>query len=452
MRLPALVFTVVFALASALGSCSRLPADDASATPAQPLADSDLAAFVAKIRAVDNHTHPNSLAPADTDADALPLDGLMPIELPVRFGLDNPEMLAAYRTMYQYPHADMSEAHLKELRGTMQRIAKAKGDSFPAWVLDQVGTEVMLANRVAMGPGLTSSRFRWVSFADPLLYPLSNRNEAAVTPDRAKLFPLTAKLLRRYLADLTIARVPATLDGYLKTVVTPTLEAQRRGGAVAIKFEAAYLRSLDFGDASALAATGVYARYAAGGDPSRADYKTLQDFLFRYIAREAGRLGMPVHVHAFNGAGNYFSASGADPALMEPMLNDSTLRATRFVIVHGGGAYSAQAGALLWKPNVYADISFMTLAYSPSQLADILRGWLLQFPNKVLFGTDASAFGPDAGWDVVAAAATGGGRTALAIALTEMVRRGEVSRIRAKEIATMVMRTNAATLHDLRLR
>ncbi len=41
---------------------------------------------------------------------------------------------------------------------------------------------------------------------------------------------------------------PLSLDEYLQKIVDPTLERHKRGGAVAIKFEAAYLRSLDFDD------------------------------------------------------------------------------------------------------------------------------------------------------------------------------------------------------------
>jgi len=89
-----------------------------------------------------------------------------------------------------------------------------------------------------------------VSYVDALLLPLSNRAEAATTADRAKLFPLEEKLLRRYLADLHLTQLPATLDAYVSAVVTPTLEAQRKAGCVAVKFEVAYLRALDFGDAS----------------------------------------------------------------------------------------------------------------------------------------------------------------------------------------------------------
>ena len=81
----------------------------------------------------------------------------------------------------------------------------------------------LLANRVAMGPGLVPPRFRWVSYVDALMLPLSTRIEAAASPDREKLFPLEDKLLHRYMSDLEITRLPATLAVYLKTVVTPTL-------------------------------------------------------------------------------------------------------------------------------------------------------------------------------------------------------------------------------------
>jgi predicted TIM-barrel fold metal-dependent hydrolase len=287
---------------------------------------------------------------------------------------------------------------------------------------------------------------------DALLLPLSTKAEAAVTPDRAKLFPLADRLLSRALSDLGVARLPATLDAYLKTVVTPTLEAQRKGGCVAVKFEAAYLRALDFEEVPAEAASAIYAKYAGGGEPTRAEYKALQDFLFRFVAREAGRLGMAVHVHSFEGFGNAYRAGGADPLLLEPAFNDPTLGKTAFVVIHGGGAFASHTGALLWKPNVYADISMMTLAYPPSRLAGILREWLTQYPEKVLFGSDAVALGPGMGWELTAWIASKNGRAGLALALTEMVRNGEVSHARAEEIATMVMRTNAGRLYGLDLK
>lgn len=441
--------TLLLACGCAVLACARPPRGAAAATSAQRGVDPEITAFIGRIRAVDNHSHANSVAPGDSDQDALPLEAIFPFDVPVQLRPDNPDWLAAYKALYKYPHADMSDAHRNELRGTMQGIAREQGDRFPAWVLDQVGTEVLLTNRVAMGPGLAPPRFRWVSYVDALMLPLSTKAEAATSPDREKLFPLEDKLLQRYMSDLNVAKRPRTLDAYLKTVVTPTLEAQQKGGCVAVKFEAAFLRSLDFEEVPAATASKIYAKYAAAGEPSHADYKALQDFLFRSIAREAGRLGMAVHIHSFHGPGNFFRAAGADPLLLESAFNDPTLRKTNFVIVHGGGVHAPHAGAMLWKPNVYVDMSAMTLLYAPTRLAGVLRDWLTQYPEKVLFGSDAAALGPDMGWELAAWIATRNGRAALALALTDMVRDGEVSRARAEEIATMVMRTNAATLYRL---
>jgi predicted TIM-barrel fold metal-dependent hydrolase len=76
---------------------------------------------------------------------------------------------------------------------------------------------------------------------------------------------------------------------------------------------------------------------------------------------------------------------------------------------------------------------------------------VIQLPEKVLFGTDAAAYGPDTGWELAAWVGTTTARRALAIALTDMMRSGDVSRARAEEIATMVLRTNAAKLYSLKL-
>jgi|SRR5450631_2881092 len=212
--------------------CAFLLRGDAAAAPAQPGADPEIAAFIVKIRAVDNHSHANSVAPDDADADALPIDAILPIEVPVPLRPDNPDWLAAYKALYKYPHADISDAHMNELRGTMLVIAKEQGDRFPAWVLDQVGTEVLLTNRVAMGPGLAPPRFRWVSYVDALLMPLSTKAEAAASPDREKLFPLVDKLLERTMSSLKVAKRPGTLDAYLRRrSLSPRSRPSRRVAA-----------------------------------------------------------------------------------------------------------------------------------------------------------------------------------------------------------------------------
>src|SRR5207245_1003119 len=117
------------------------------------------------------------------------------------------------------------------------------------------------------------------------------------------------------------------LDAYLRTVVTPTLERQRQNGAVAVKFEAAYLRKLDFDNPDQAKARLTYARYVRGGEPPSADYKALQDSLFFYIAREAGRLGLAVHIHCIEGRGGFLRQSGSNTVLLAltGMINDGEI-------------------------------------------------------------------------------------------------------------------------------
>jgi len=435
-----------------MSSCNQSRTANEETTSNQSTTDTELAEFINKIRAVDNHAHPNTIDPGDKGSDALPLDGLGNIELPARVRSESQTWLAASRALYGFTGDELNQKAMKDLTDTIENVKKQKGEKFPDWVLDQAGIEVMFGNRITMGPGLFSPRFRWVSYDDALLFPLSTKAEAAITPDREKLFPLEDQLLKKYLSDLNISKLPATLDEYMKQVVTATLETQKKGGCMAVKFEAAYLRSLDFEKVSLQSASEVYAHYVNGGVPSHENYKLLQDFIFHYIAGEAGRLGMAVHIHSFPGAGNYFVAAGCDPLLLESVFNDPELRHTKFVLIHGGGTFSKHTSAMLWKPNVYADISLLTQLWTPDQLAVVLRDWLSQFPEKILFGTDAVSFGPGLGWEMSAWIASTTGRQALSIALSGMIRSNEISLDRAKEIATMVMRTNAGNLYNLGLR
>ena len=407
---------------------------------AQAPIDSALAAAIAQIHAIDNHAHPllppHAGGPPDSDYDALPLVAIPPFPLPTGLTPDNPRYALAWRALY----GDSSKR---------AQVMAQQADGWPTWALDQMGTDIMLANRVSVGPGLLPPRFRWVAFVDPLLFPLNTALERQATPDVRSLYPHEARLLERYLAALRVKTVPPTLDRYLSTVVGPTLDRMKREGAVAIKYEVAYLRGLDFGNPSRAAAAAVYARYAAGGTPSRAEYKTLEDFLFREIDRQAGRRGLVVHIHSADIAGGFYNVTGSQPLLLESVFNDSTLRGTKFVLLHGGWPQTRQTLSMLGKPNVYADFSMMDQMLSPAVLAGVLREWLGEYPDKVLFGTDAFADHNEdpLGWVETGWVAAKTARQALGIALTGMMNDGELSRDRAVAIARMVLRTNAATLY-----
>jgi len=307
----------------------------------------------------------------------------------------------------------------------------------------------MFANRIALGRGLAAPRFRWVSFVDPLLFPLSNERAKKSNRDYAGFYPAEEKLLRRYLNDLNLKALPPTLSEYKARVVTATLERQKQQGVVALKYEAAYLRLLDFDSPDERRATLTYARCVRGGEPSASDYKALQDYVFYYIAREAGRLGLAIHIHIINGAGGYYRTVGSNPLLLESVFNNPELRRTNFVIVHGGYPFTREMLGLFGKSNVFADFSGQTFLLYPRALSEVLRDWLETFPDRVLFGTDAFSFGPAVDWPEVAWLSSTSARQALAMALTGMVADGEISRERAVEIARMVMRDNARKLYKL---
>jgi hypothetical protein len=417
--------------------------------------DPALVSYIATVRAIDNHAHPmrpvQPGAAADTEFDALPLDGVPPFPVSWRLRLDNPEWRAAQAALFGIPNRGTDSAFRAALHARRARELRARGEGYPSWVLDRAGIDVMFANRIANGPGLTAPRFRWVAFDDALMLPLDTRDEALRTPDTRSLYPKESALLRRYMRDLSVNKLPATLDEYLSTVLRPTLARQRQGGAVAVKFEAAYLRSLDFADPVPAEAQRVYARYVTGGAPSHAEYKALQDYLFREIAREAGRLGMAVHIHTLDAFGGFYAARGSAPHQLEPAFNDSTLRGTSFVMIHGGWPLFAQTQSMLGKPNVYTDISMMVLVAESRELANTLRSWLTAWPEKVMFGTDAFDGGPDQGWEEGAFLGASTARRALALALTGMMRDGEIDRARAETLARMVLRDNAAKLYGTAL-
>ncbi len=415
--------------------------------------DPELYAYILSTPAIDNHAHPVLPPPADAtdrDFDALPVDNMEPETDSVAWRPDNPQLPAAWKALWGVDLTVPLDANgMKRLEAARAAVKSREGLHFDEWVLDQANIGTMVANRVLMGPGVEPPRFRWVPYADALLFPFDNSALAAQNPDKALFFPLEDKLRARYLAAVHLRDVPATLDQYLVQVVTPTLERQHAGGAIAEKFEIAYLRSFDFTDPSRADAARVYAQLAGKPHPDPAAYKLLQDFLLRYIALECGRLGMAVHFHVLSGGGGYFGVAGANPLLLEPLFDDPKLRHTHFVMLHGGWPFVREANALLQKPNVYLDLSQQSLMFPPRTQATWLRELLETFPDKVLFGTDGFADNDALGWEESTWIAARNARQALALALTEMLADGEITRPRAFAIASEVLRDTAVHLYAL---
>jgi uncharacterized protein len=413
--------------------------------------DPTLAAQIAAIPAIDNHAHP-LLSPTayatDRNFDALPVDTMDPYTDPAGMRPNLPALHDAWLDLFHFNgQPPLDDAGLKQLEAAREATRREQGEAYATYILDRANIGTELANRVAMGTGVQPPRFRWVPYVDALLFPLDNSALAAATPDRKQFFPLEDKLRVQYLQQANLKSLPPTLDAYLKQLVTPILEQQKANGAVAEKFEIAYLRSFGFDDVPRAEAARIYALWLNRASPDPAQYKRLQDFLFRYIAQECGRLNLPVHIHTTSGGGGYFSIAGDNPLLLEPLFNDPRLRHTNFVLLHGGWPFIHEIGALLQKPNVYLDLSQQSLMISPRTMSQWLREWLELYPEKVLYGTDAYPYSSSMGWEEAAFIANRNIRESLGIALTGMMRDQQITPTRAAELAHMVLRTNAESLY-----
>jgi len=428
------VFIVVFSITA----CAQQP-------------DPQLMSYINSIQAIDNHAH--VVAPDmahDKNYDALRCETLPPgTALPpanTRFGAD---VQAAWKALYGVIADSDSPENVKKVAAAQQAVREKEGPNYFGWVLKQAGFDIVLANRVAMAPQLDARHFKWVPYDDALLFPLNNTTEKAGSPDRKVLYEAEEQLLNQYGTAAGQKAITSSLDVYLDKVVNATLRSQKQAGAIAIKFEVAYLRSLDFEPASHDDAAKVYEKYALQGVASNSEYKVLQDFLFHYIAEKAGELGLAVHIHTGLGCGEYFDTRGSAPMLLEKTLNDPTLRKTNFVLLHGGTPFERQNAALIVKPNVWVDTSVLEFFYSPAELAHILRPWLEIMPEHVIFGTDSGPFGPGFNWEETAWAGSRNARRALGIVLTEMMNDGVITRSRAQAIAEGVLRKNAAELYKI---
>jgi hypothetical protein len=397
---------------------------------------------IAGIKVFDNHGHPGLPDDSDVDAMSIPENS----SLPFRLREGNPEFVAAAHALFGYSYADFSRDHVASLVKEKQRLRESLGPAYFSHILDQVGIETAVANRVSMPSYLQPTRFRWVFFVDAFLFPLNNQGLSSKNPDLQLNLPLEEKLLQRYQAQARLRRLPGDFADYL-AFASSILEANKKAGAVGIKFEIAYLRPLLFSDPGQERAAGIYSKYVRGGRVPEAEYRDLQDFLFRYLLREAARLQLPVQIHTAVGAGDYFNLSGGKVMNLENILRDPRFDKVTFVLLHGGFPYEREAIWLAARKNVYFDSSLMGLFLYPEQLKIALRQWLELFPEKVMYGSDTFPISETLGAEESYWLATESARSALAAALAEMVCENEISEVQAIAMAHAYLHDTAAGIY-----
>jgi hypothetical protein len=328
-----------------------------------------------------------------------------------------------------------------------KNAAKKSGSSaYFDQILDKLNVETCLANRAFMAPYLDTKRFQWVFFGDSFFYPFDNRDQTSSTPDMGVYIPLQEKMLARYKKQMGVEALPADLTGYEAFVRNTLADNQKRGG-VAIKYEAAYFRSLYFSDPPRERAEAIYAKYHSGGVPSADDYRIFQDYIFRVMVDQAGKLKLPMHFHTAVGIGDYFSLRQGHVLNLENVLRDPRYHNTTFVLVHGGWPYEKEAALLTAVKNVYLDTSFQSELLYPSQFKDVLKQLLTLFPDKMMYGSDAFPFSDALGAEESFWLAAHTTRTALAGALAELVSERAITQEKAVELARLYLHDNAKKLY-----
>jgi hypothetical protein len=396
---------------------------------------------IEKIPIFDHHAHPGFSDDPDIDAMAAP-----PGIYALRLRDTNPELITAAKALFGYPYDDLSPEHAKWLVQKKAELKKERGNAYFSDILDKLNIEQGVANRAVMADYLDRKRFVWVFFVDSFMWPFDNQRERSRNADEEVYIPLQEKMLHRWMQQEGVGKLPGDFGEYLK-FVSHTLEDNQRKGGIAMKFEVAYFRSTKFSDPSREDAQDIYERFVTGGIPSNDEYRTFQDFMFRYLIREGGRLQFAVHVHSAVGPGDYFNLTESNIMNLENILRDPRYSNVTFVMIHGGFPYDRQAIWLAAAKNVYLDSSETEFLLYPSEFKKVLKLWLETFPEKITFGTDAFPYNDVLGAEESYWLGVQSSRSALAAALAEMISMGEVSETQALQMAHGYLHDNAVSLY-----
>ena len=222
------------------------------------------------------------------------------------------------------------------------RPARARARTYPAWVLDQMGVEIMLANRVAMGNEHPAAAFplgplcRRAALPAGQLRAWRSRTPTASPSSRSKTC-----CAQRYLQDAGLHAPPATLAEYLARVVTPTLEAPAPGRRRRREIRGGLSALAGFDKVDRADADRIYPRSPASRPrPSRV--QTAAGFplpLHRRGMRTPGHGGASPH---HGRRGRLLRRGRRQSPATRTGAQRSALRKTKFVMVHGGWPFTRE--------------------------------------------------------------------------------------------------------------
>ena len=246
-------------------------------------------------------------------------------------------------------------------------------------------TDIPFIDRAAW----SREHYRHVARIDPYLYPFHSGQPPGRGTEFQRFHGVFAHVLAAELKRYGIDRPPPDLDAYLQ-FADASVQRRVSEGAIGLKIVSAYVRSIDFGEASYADAARVYSALASG---AAVDRTPMENFIVRRLSQYAADHGIPMQIHVGMGhpEPGMLIANSA-PFLLEPFLNTPSLNRLRVILLHGGYPFSSHLAALAQTyGNVFVDFSWMPYLHH-YYLRTKLSEWMEILPaNKLLYGSDTSA-------------------------------------------------------------
>jgi predicted TIM-barrel fold metal-dependent hydrolase len=215
--------------------------------------------------------------------------------------------------------------------------------------------------------------------------------------------------------------------------------------AVAVKSQDAYRREIDYRPVAADDVADTFRRKLQGDPVSPADQKAIEDHLFWYAVNKATESNLPIKLHT-----GYYAGQNSMP--LERLLHNAgsacelcrTAPESRFVFMHICYPYYEELIAVVKQyTNAYADMCWSWII-NPVAAKDFLKKYLVTAPaNKLLtFGGDYRYVEQVVGHATIA-------RQGIALALSELVEEGWLTRSDALNLVEDIMHRNARRIFNL---
>ena len=167
------------------------------------------------------------------------------------------------------------------------------------------------------------------------------------------------------------------------------------------------------------------------------------DYFIRLGLKISAKYKIPFQIHTGFGDPD-LNLLEANPLLLRQIIQDDDIGRPNIILLHSGYPYLREAGYLASiYPNIFVDLSLMIPFIQHGMINGILSILELAPFSKVLYGSDGFSI-PELHW-----IGAKHGRMALSKALQCMIEFGEITPVKAIEIAEHILYKNAQILYKL---